>query len=176
MALEKRLAIKDRFADRSAYGAHLARLFGFYVVAEPQWQALAAVAINDYPARCKTLWLADDLARLGYTAEAIAHLPRCAGVPVFDDSAATLGAVYVLEGATLGGQILLPLAQRRLALTAHSGAAYFASYGAQVRPMWQQFGRMLEAYCDTPDKVERAATAAQATFIALEQWLCERDL
>jgi heme oxygenase len=49
--------------------------------------------------------LLDDLQALGCT-PSLERLPMCAQLPVIDSSAACLGVLYVLEGATLGGQIL----------------------------------------------------------------------
>jgi heme oxygenase (biliverdin-IX-beta and delta-forming) len=78
----------------------------------------------------------------------------------------------VLEGATLGGRTLLPLVERKLGLTAMSGAAYLASYGEAVGERWRAFGEALDSYCSTDQNLARAATAAAATFSALEAWLC----
>jgi heme oxygenase len=79
----------------------------------------------------------------------------------------------VFEGATLGGQTLLPVIAGRLGVTAQDGARYLASYGADVALMWQRFSQTVEARCDSAPRRTAAAAAAVATFEALEHWLCE---
>jgi len=166
LRLEKRLAIKDRFSDLDCYRDHLALLLGFYSVAEAEWSASLAPALSDLPARYKTAQLARDLAALGGV-----PVPG-AMVPAVANTAAALGGFYVLEGATLGGQHLLPLVERRLGLSAEHGASYLASYGSDVGPMWQRFGAAVESHCQTAEATESAIAGAQATFQAIEDWLC----
>jgi heme oxygenase len=69
---------------------------------------------------------------------------------------------------------LLPLVQKRLGLDAANGAAFLASYGDNVVPMWRAFGAALDAWCAAPERRARAAAAAVATFDSLEQWLCRQ--
>jgi len=166
LRLEKRLAVKARFATLAAYRDHIGRLWAFYAAAETEWNDLLAPALNDLPARRKASLLAEDLLALGGAQGSLAP------VPAMRDSASALGGFYVLEGATLGGQHLLPLVERGLGLSASHGAAYLASYGPQVAAMWQRFGAAVEAHCQTPEAQGQAAAAAQSTFLAMEAWLC----
>ena len=166
--LEKRLAIKDRFADLERYRAHLAQLLAFYTAAEQAWGAWLEPALEDFDARRKTALLRRDLAAVG--GRSLQTLPALAAT---NSTAAALGSFYVLEGATLGGQHLLPLAVRRLGLSAAHGASYLASYGAEVDVMWRRFGAVVEAHCQPPGACARAVAAAEATFTSLENWLCE---
>ena len=164
--LEKRLTIKDRFSELACYRDHLALLLGFYAIAEARWSEALAPALSDLSARCKTVQLARDLAAVGGT-----QVPG-AIVPAMANTAAALGGFYVLEGATLGGQHLLPLVERRLDLSASHGASDLASYGSDVGPMWQRFGAAVESHCQTADAAGSAIAGAQATFQAMENWLC----
>jgi heme oxygenase len=163
--LEKRLAVNDRFADLAAYRHHLAQLGAFYAAAEADWAAWLTQALPDFPSRKKAALLAEDVECLGGTAAPAATAPAVSSV------AAALGGYYVLEGATLGGQVLLPVVERRLGLSATRGARYLASYGPATGQMWQRFGTAVEAHCPTPATVTQATAAAQATFLALETWL-----
>jgi heme oxygenase len=165
--LEKRLAVKDRFADMERYRSHLAQLLAFYAAAEQAWGAWLALALDDFDARRKAALLERDLAAVG--GRPLQTVPVLAAT---DCTAAALGSFYVLEGATLGGQHLLPLAGRRLGLSAAHGASYLASYGAEVDVMWRRFGAAVEAHCQTPQACARAVAAAEATFVNLENWLC----
>jgi heme oxygenase (biliverdin-IX-beta and delta-forming) len=173
--LEKRIDVGRRFSSAARYRDYLEVMFGFYA---PFEQALGSHAVRsvltDFAARRKTALLSDDLAALGVGAEGLARLPRCASIPACQDEAAALGSLYVLEGATLGGQVLLPMVEQRLRLTRARGASYLASYGQDTRTMWQRFGSVVEAWCDNSGRRATAAAAAVATFESLEAWACRR--
>lgn len=173
--LEKRMDVGQRFSSAAGYRQYLEVMFGFYA---PFEQALSAhpvrSVLTDFAARRKTAWLSDDLAALGVSADCLARLPRCAGIPVCQDEAAALGSLYVLEGATLGGQVLLPMVEQRLRLTRARGASYLAGYGHDTRAMWQRFGSVVESWCDNSARRATAAAAAVATFESLEAWACAR--
>ncbi len=167
LRLEKRLAAKKRFSDLPSYREHLSKLWAFQAAAEDQWAPLLQTVLDDFPARRKAHLLAGDIDAAG------GSLPSAAApVPIAQDGVAALGGFYVLEGATLGGQHLLPIVERKLGLSASHGASYLASYGPDVERMWQLFGAAVTAQCTTPPLRERAAFSARATFLALEQWLC----
>jgi heme oxygenase len=129
-------------------------------------------ALEDYPLRGKLPWLESDLCALGYSRAAIMQLPTCPGFAFCSDAATAFGRLYVLEGASLGGRTLLPQVYKHLGCSAESGAAFLASYGANVQTMWQRFGAALDAWCMSPERVALATCAAIATFEGLERWLC----
>jgi heme oxygenase len=170
--LEKRLDIKVRFGSVGPYRAHLAQMWGFCAGLE-QAVAPAALAevLTDYPSRRKLPLLTRDLLALGVEPNDSDSLERCE-LPACADVAAAFGAVYVLEGATLGGQTLLPLVSREIGVTAEHGASFLASYGADVAPMWQRFGATVDAWCCDPERRTSATRAAVRTFATLEKWLC----
>jgi heme oxygenase (biliverdin-IX-beta and delta-forming) len=171
--LEKRLNIAQRFASLGTYRVYLEVMFGYHApIEEILTRHPVRYVLRDYAERRKTALLAADLRELGVTAEAIAALRRCPRHPLCQDEAAALGTLYVLEGATLGGQILLPMVQQRLQLTRQSGASYLGSYGPEVPAMWQRFCATVEDWCSDGTRRAIAATAAIATFESLEEWLC----
>ena len=170
--LEKRLDIKGRFTEPLAYRAHLERMWGFCATVERGLDASGFGAVlGDFAARRKLPLLTQDLVALGVERGTVLQLPCCQTLPVLEDTASAFGCAYVLEGATLGGRTLLPLVETRLGLTAAGGAAFLASYGENVVTMWRTFGAALDAWCEGPDRRARAASAAVATFDALEGWL-----
>jgi heme oxygenase len=171
--LEKRLNIAQRFSSRATYRVYLEVMFGFYA---PLEQSLSDNPVRgiltDYDERRKASLLTSDLLALGVAPDCIATLPQCSKIPFCQDEAAAFGSLYVLEGATLGGRVLLPMVEQRLQLTAHWGASYLASYGPNVADMWQQFGVVVEGWCADSGRRASAASAAVATFDSLEDWLC----
>ncbi len=167
--LEKRLAIKNRFSELGLYREHIAKLEAFHRDAEAVWGHLLEQALPDLPARRKTELLAKDMEVVGGTP--IMGAP----IPVISDVPSALGAFYVLEGATLGGQHLLPLIETKLGLSASRGASFFASYGSQVKAMWALFGQAVEKHCEPSDATRSAVAAAESTFLAMEAWLCREQ-
>lgn len=171
--LEKRLNVAERFGHLDGYRVHLRRMHGFCAALEARCDAAGIEqALGDYAQRRKRPLIERDLLSLGEAPEQCRALPVCSHLPACVDPAAALGCLYVLEGATLGGRTLLPMVSSRLGLSAAHGAAFLASYGDQVAAMWRRFGAALDAWCASPERGARAATAAQVTFLALERWLC----
>ena len=90
------------------YRRLLAAMLGFH---DPFEAALGRLdwtgAGIDFAARRKSHLIEADLATLGLARADIARLPRCLDVPVPDDLPAGFGCLYVVEGATLGGRLIL---------------------------------------------------------------------
>lgn len=173
-SLEKQVDVRHRFSSLAEYQGHLVRMWGFCAgleshLADEQF----ADVLPDYAARRKLPLLKRDLTALGLSSDTVDTLPICRKLPDCSDTAAALGCVYVLEGSTLGGQTLLPVVESRLGLHAGHGAAFLASYGAEVGPMWKRFGQALEQWCVTPERRERAEFGAETTFSRLSDWLAE---
>jgi heme oxygenase len=174
--LEKRIDFKSRLGSVDSYRAHIEQMWGFHVALEPRLASgVFGEDLTDYFLRSKVPLLERDLIALGPRVPPFAQLPRCHRLPACDDVAAAFGCAYVLEGATLGGHSLLPVVENRLGLTADHGAAFLASYGDAVQPMWRNFGQALDRRCSGNADRKRAAEAASATFAALERWLCGDD-
>lgn len=170
--LERRLDIKTRFDSVAPYLAHLMQMWGFCVGLERgAVSANLEKVLTDYPVRRKLGLLTQDLVALGLHPNDIDSLEQCELAPCADVAAA-FGSVYVLEGATLGGQTLLPLVSRKIGVTPERGASFLASYGADVAPMWERFGTAVDAWCCDPERRASTTQAAVRTFETLEVWLC----
>jgi len=171
--LEKRLDVKARFSDPIAYRAHLEKMWGFCAGLE---QVLTSDsfggALPDYEMRRKLPLLTRDLIALGADDQSVSLLPQCPVPFPPSDPAAAFGRAYVLEGATLGGRVLLPLVAERLGFSAGRGATFLASYGDDVTTMWQGFCTALDACCAAEDRRASAIREAVSTFDSLTDWLC----
>ncbi|SFU94481.1 Heme oxygenase [Methylobacterium sp. 174MFSha1.1] len=168
-AIERDLAWETRVTTRDGYRALLARFWGFHAELEP---ALAAVLQDDafLDPRRRLAHLAADLRFLGLGDAAIAALPRPhLALPRDRDEA--FGALYVLEGSTLGGQVIARHIGRQLGLTAEEGCRYYAAHGRETGAMWKAFRQRLaeEAARGRPETIVAAATG---TFDAMRHWLC----
>ncbi|MGG2399158.1 biliverdin-producing heme oxygenase [Pseudomonas sp. SH1-B] len=177
VSLEKKLPFFSARFDTHAFQRLMQAYYGFYLPLEHALLDGDATPTDfDLVPRLKAPTLRKDLHALGLSAEAIACLPICQSLPVIDCEASNLGVLYVLEGATLGGQILRREMASRLDLNADNGAAFLDIYGADTGRRWRNF---IDYLSSRPlDTVERKAVviAAQATFSCFERWLESREV
>jgi heme oxygenase len=155
------------------YAAVLGVCYGFCVPLEARLLEASDWAALDFDlnARLKTPLLEEDLAAFGLEGELLHALPHCAAIPPIPDLPTALGALYVIEGATLGGQLIARQIASTLGLGPRSGAAFYNSYCGQVGPMWRSFKSFVEQHGAGHEAAVVAAAAA--TFAALEAWYNE---
>jgi heme oxygenase len=157
----------DDLATPRGYAAALRALHAFHAAWEPAiWRApgLAEAGLADD--RRKLPLLERDLRALG-----VAPCARRPPSPILPDAAAALGALYVLEGATLGGRIIHRRVAGPLGITPERGGAYYHGYGDQTGPRWKAFGEAATRYAEATGAGERMVDGAVACFAALEAWL-----
>lgn len=156
-------------ATRGDYVALLERFYGFVA----PWERQLARCVSDddlvREGREKTGWLEEDLAHFERDAGRRAALPQCEDLPETGSRPAILGACYVLEGATLGGQFIARHLQEKLGLEPGGGDRYFRSYGPDVGARWQAFRAELMRY-SSPENDAEIIAAAQNTFDKLTAW------
>jgi heme oxygenase len=114
--------------------------------------------------------IAQDLKALDATAGDNAKVFPAASVPGLESGAPTyrasfLGAMYVMEGSTLGGQYIARHLEEVLGLAAGEGDAYFRGYGEHTGEMWRAFKGVLgEVPEEQADSVIAAAKAMFGVF------------
>lgn len=176
--IEAAVALLRPTLRREEYRQHLARLLGFYRPVEQRLgehaQAWASGGL-DFGARRKVEWLRADLLALGLSPEQLAVLPECTALPRLEGLARAWGCLYVLEGATLGGQILSRHIGRTLGVTPETGGAFFRGYGEATGPMWRRLGEALSACAVAAAAPAAVVEGAQETFTCLEAWLREGE-
>ena len=177
VALEQRLPFFSDELDAGWYRRLLQAYYGFYAPMEAALYDSGLIPDGyDSVLRVKTPTLQGDLRALGLNDYAINALPRCTQHPNFDTPAACLGALYVLEGATLGGQVLRREMARRLGIHADNGAAFLDVYGADTGRRWKDFLDYLGRLPLDADAKQRAVDAARSTFSGFEQWLARQEV
>jgi heme oxygenase len=173
--LEEVVDVERRLRTRASYARLLAGLLGFVAPLERRLAATSGWAELQPPValeqRAKAPLLRADLAALGQQGAPVEaearHLPPVTGL------SAGLGCLYVLEGATLGGQVVLRHARRALGEEVAGATRYLHSYGPEVGAMWRALQAALDAHARAAGgAAEREmAQAAGATFAGLEAWL-----
>lgn len=155
----------------------LARMLGFFQPVEEAIDALPeAPSIQEtLGCRHKTSWLMSDLRNLGLCEEAIARIPRISApdIPVVATLADAVGILYVLEGSTLGGQIISRYLSQSLGVGPEQGGRFYAGYGAENGRMWTLFRQWLASLSLDNTQTEQAATAAIQAFKSLDNWLSQ---
>lgn len=171
--LEAQLPVLDHGLTLTQYRRLLRVFFGFYMPLESSLDAgrLPAPLRAELACRRKSGWLLDDLLALGESSQAIGSLPLCRAIPPITSKADVFGAWYVVEGATLGGQIVLKSLRRSLGAGADHYTRFFRSYGSDVPQMWATFLRMLEAAAYDEVQEQLIMESARRTFTSFEQWL-----
>lgn len=170
---EASLPLLDEALTVERYRELLARLLGFYAPLEQRLSDASWSRIGLDPARRrKAPLLVADLRALALTDAQIAALPRCGDLPAVRALSDALGCLYVLEGATLGGQLVRRHVAARLGLGPENGCAFFAAYGDTVGPMWREYQQRLAALVEGGDaEAVEVVDAARRTFDALTRWL-----
>ncbi|MDO7908309.1 biliverdin-producing heme oxygenase [Paenibacillus sp. JX-17] len=154
------------------YRIYLEKFHGFMKPLEAKAAAQAASESGmDLDIRAKTPLLEQDLRYLGLTEEQIQQLPECGSLPDMSIPARLLGCFYVMEGSTLGGQIITRQLMKFMPLTAEQGIQYFNGYGEQTRDRWGEFRELVLSKCVTVEEEEAAVDAAKETFRLLDEWL-----
>ena len=163
--VEAAVDLPGRTRDRETYRALLASLLGLFGPLERRLAALPWHAAGvDLDAHRRAGLLRADVAALGGDPGAV----RDAAVPPLASLADGFGALYVLEGSALGGQILAREAEAALGLGG-VGTRFFRSDGRPPGAAWRAFGRALDGYLVTPERLAHARRTAEATFDAFEQ-------
>ncbi len=176
-ALESVLPLQDAQLSRATYHRLLMCFWGFYAPLEARMLegmregVLPSQPDFDYRERLKTPKLEHDLLALGESPESIGHAPQCADLPPVSTLVELLGSLYVVEGATLGGQIIARQLQATLGLGRDAGARFFNGYGAETGPHWKATTAMLSAKSAELDEDDAIVASANATFASLGRWI-----
>ena len=171
-SVERALPLARHELTREAYRRILSAFLGFYVPTEAELLRMARQSGEvDLLVREKAPRLRQDLRALGTSESELAEIPTCPEVPSVEGFDRFLGCLYVLEGATLGGQIIARHLHKHLAIDASSGGSFFHAHGAETGAVWRAFVARLER--EEPP-FDGAVAAAVETFECLERWLAAR--
>jgi heme oxygenase len=163
--LEKKLITRMRaMRNRSDYAHLLSVFYGYMAGLEKQISLhLNDVALPDYNERRKASALEADIKTLG------GQLPPVASIeylPKIETHLQAIGALYVMEGSTLGGQIITQMISKQLSIT--EGLSFFESYGDQTMAMWQRFKNMIDLAENLPGIA--VIDSANQTFEKFGNW------
>lgn len=183
--IERTMDLPSRLGSPDTYKALLGRFYGFYAPLETLLGSVEDAAAEyrrigfDFAQRCKAEHLKADLRALGMSEADISELPQCTRdqLPAITGMPEAMGCWYVLEGSTLGGQIIRREVASKLGILPGSGCSFFSSYGDQLGPMWRAFGvaaeQLVATAADPAECSRRMVLAANETFVRLDAWVAK---
>lgn len=83
--------------------------------------------------------------------------------PRIRSDAALVGCLYVVEGAALGGRMILRRMAAALFISDRRGGRYFNGHGDRTQTLWRDFWRFASRHC-RPDDLPTACRSAVALF------------
>jgi heme oxygenase (biliverdin-IX-beta and delta-forming) len=147
------------------YTAFLRASYAFQAEAEQALARCAATAIiPDWHLRRRAHLARRDLEILDSVGAEQEPTP-CGQLTTISGAAGVLGIAYVIEGATLGGAIVLQ-AVAPLGISSSRGGTFLASYGPDRSAMWQSFLATLSRWERLGIECGEVTNAAAAAFEA----------
>ena len=138
-------------------------MLSFHLAIEREFARFAdEFAVRGLPlqGRYKAHLLRQESTRLGSRAVALPAL-------AFQTAAHAAGAVYVVEGSTLGGLQIARSLEKHLQFTSR----YYGCYGAQTASRWREITGALEMFPQGDAEREAMCDGAKMTFDALYEHL-----
>lgn len=155
------------------YQLLIKKLYGFITPCEDLIDSLKCKSVIEN--RKKKPWLEQDLHALKISNNGDITFPRCIDLPVLSEHEHVLGYLYVMEGATLGGQIITKMLKNQLQITQDHGGRFFYGYGDETKMMWNEFCSFLCRINDTKQQ-NKIILSASNTFNRLFKWMENRSL
>ena len=154
------------------YAAYLAATYGLLDYIETRFFSITSEFVPDAEERKRAAFIVRDL-------ESIGHLPANLAAkkseepflsyfqyPLSETLPYALGVMYVTEGSTLGGRVILKNLSGCLDLNAAAGASYFAGYGDSTGLKWKTFLQALNTYAEGNRETEVIVKGAVDAFHA----------
>jgi heme oxygenase (biliverdin-IX-beta and delta-forming) len=159
----------NNIATIKDYADILKTFYGFYAPLEKLIsEYITAIHLPDIRERKNTWLIIDDLLDLG---ENVFELKICHTLPQIENVSQAFGALYVMEGSTLGGRMI-----QKMLLKNHPGMlqpkhlSFFNGYGDATSAKWKSFLESLENIEDRSTVV----AAANETFTLFQNWIKQR--
>lgn len=166
-AIEGTSSLMSQDLDEAEYIRCLHNMYGVVAAWEERSVQFAPAWLQaTLASRERKGFLERDLARFGVLELDISRptLPDLKQLPDL------LGAMYVMEGSTLGGQLIARHVETVLHLSEGRGYSYFLGHGDQTGPMWKEFCELLKLRV-LDDETDTVIDGANAMFDTVGQWM-----
>lgn len=149
------------------YATILKMFYGFFHPLEKIiGQYVTKNVLVDIDERRNSLFIVSDLKAMGYSTE---QLSVCNELPKINSSLTALGALYVLEGSTLGGRMISKMLMKNpFVKFDESNLNFFSGYKENTGSKWTYFLSVIDQYSEDADVI---VAAANETFTCLTKWM-----
>lgn len=137
--------IVDPSLNKEQYISYLLAMRDVHADVEQNIFPLLKDRLPDIASRQKTVLIDADLQHQQTTPALLSSAPITASLQ-YPSKAFAWGIMYVVEGSSLGGRVILKNIQTALALDAQAGARYFNGYGEHTGIYWKNFLQALTRF------------------------------
>ena len=150
----------------------LTTFYGYFSPVECEIEKhITNTILPDIKLRKRSSFIISDLHNLNYTMP----LAVAGEIPLINSYLKAAGAMYVLEGSTMGGQHIVQMLTQKAALQERKDAmSFFKGYEEQNMLMWQIFKDHLDTNIREKD-VEEVVESAIETFVLLDKWTLNKN-
>lgn len=173
--LEKAVVQKiKKIETRKDYIELLQHFHGYFGALEEKIDRLVVDGLDEHQfQRRKATRLANDIETLGGTVKEKASEDD---LPSIENYYQALGALYVIEGSTLGGRVIVNLVKKQLKDPTDKGFSFFNGYGDETENRWAAFKNLLDEALNNKDGKKQLLEAADATFEKFKAWIEKNSL
>jgi heme oxygenase len=118
----------------------------------------------EFEKRKKLPLIEQDLAELGLDEQKTAQMQPAGQLPEMEEPYGLLGAMYVMEGATLGGMVIMKALKKNEQLSGIDHFHYFGCYGGDTGKQWKSFLEVLKEEGNKPEAQQPLVKAASQTY------------
>ncbi|RZJ76150.1 MAG: heme oxygenase [Flavobacterium sp.] len=141
--------------------------------AEENIYPIISDVVKDLESRKKAHFIEADLAILNAEVKP-SSLPLSKAKDIISAGFA-LGIMYVVEGSTLGGRVILKNIKESLGYGENNGARYFAGYGGQTGSRWKMFLEVMVEYAEKHNCEDDIIAGADFAFTAISNHFIENS-
>ena len=165
--LEKVLVQKIKSIDTTNdYLEILIYFYRFFAPLEKTVISQLEDSLTDVAQRRKMEWILEDVNYFSASRPKISVYPH---TPEISNPLQAIGALYVIEGSTLGGQVICKMVSQRLGIDPENGFSFFSGYGERTASMWEKFKNFINSRSWTPEEEKEVINAAERTFTSFKQ-------
>jgi heme oxygenase len=92
-------------------------------------------------------------------------------LPEISNDLQAFGALYVIEGSTLGGRVITKMMQRQVDTESLHGFSFFTGYGDETELRWSSFKQLINNQGYNQDDKKVVVEAANDTFVKFKRWI-----
>lgn len=164
MILAPRLVSIHTFDD---YATVLKMFYGYFSPLEKEISNyVTEVILHDVHQRRNSLFILRDLEAIGCSTK---QVPVCQHIPKITSVPSALGAMYVLEGSTLGGRMISKMLMKNVSIVfGENNLNFFNGYKEDTGNKWKAFLSVIEDYDTSANEL---ITSANETFNGLTKWM-----